>query len=308
MKVVDKLRNKRIISIEIIPPKRGEDVENVFSTLDRLVKYDISFINITRHPVEIEYLETKNGIIKVQKVKRPGTIGLTAALMKRYNIDVVPHLVCKGMNKFEMEEILIDLSIMGIENVFVVHGEATNETKIKGDYKYAVELVRQISSMNRGSYLYTKAKPTNFCIGVAGYPEKHFGSPNIEVDLKVLKEKVDNGAQFVITQMIFEAEIYKNFVNKCRESGIDVPIIPGVKPVVSKRSIYSIPKKFFVSIPQELVSLMEDAKSEDEEFRNGVKFTIKLIEELFDAGAPGVHIFTMGRGEEVCTILREATI
>jgi methylenetetrahydrofolate reductase (NADPH) len=272
------------------------------------VKYDISFINITRHPVEIEYLETKNGIIKVQKVKRPGTIGLTAALMKRYNIDVVPHLVCKGMNKFEMEEILIDLSIMGIENVFVVHGEATNETKIKGDYKYAVELVRQISSMNRGSYLYTKAKPTNFCIGVAGYPEKHFGSPNIEVDLKVLKEKVDNGAQFVITQMIFEAEIYKNFVNKCRESGIDVPIIPGVKPVVSKRSIYSIPKKFFVSIPQELVSLMEDAKSEDEEFRNGVKFTIKLIEELFDAGAPGVHIFTMGRGEEVCTILREATI
>ncbi|MGC8902466.1 MAG: methylenetetrahydrofolate reductase [Fervidobacterium sp.] len=308
MKVVDKLRNKRIISIEIIPPKRGEDVENVFSTLDRLVKYDISFINITRHPVEIEYLETKNGIIKVQKVKRPGTIGLTAALMKRYNIDVVPHLVCKGMNKFEMEEILIDLSIMGIENVFVVHGEATNETKIKGDYKYAVELVRQISSMNRGSYLYTKAKPTNFCIGVAGYPEKHFGSPNIEVDLKVLKEKVDNGAQFVITQMIFEAEIYKNFVNKCRESGIDVPIIPGVKPVVSKRSIYSIPKKFFVSIPQELVSLMEDAKSEDEEFRNGVKFTIKLIEELFDAGAPGVHIFTMGRGEEVCTILREATV
>lgn len=304
MKVIEKLKNEKIISIEIIPPKRGEDVENIFSTLDRLMKYDISFINITRHPVEIDFIETDKGFIKIQKVKRPGTIGLTAALMKRYNVDVVPHIICKGMNKYELEDMLIDLSIMGVENVFVIRGEEVNSNQPSGDYRYAFELVRQISKMKYGEYLYTKAKAVDFCVGVAGYPEKHYEAPNLEQDLKFLKEKVNTGADFIITQMVFDADVYKSFVDKSREIGINVPIIPGIKPVVSKKSIYSIPRKFFVSIPQSFVEKMENCKTQKEEFNTGVRFTVELIEKLLECGAPGVHIFTMGRGEEVCEVLK----
>ncbi|MEN3042116.1 MAG: methylenetetrahydrofolate reductase, partial [Fervidobacterium sp.] len=177
MKVVEKIKTGKIVSIEIIPPRRGEDVEKIFSTLDRLLRYNISFINITRHPIEIDFLETDSGIVKIQKVKRPGTIGLTAALMKRYNIDVVPHIICKGMSKFELEDILIDLSIMGVENIFVVRGEEVGFNPMVSDYKFASELVKQISNMKKGKYLYTSAKPVDFCIGVAGYPEKHFEAP-----------------------------------------------------------------------------------------------------------------------------------
>jgi len=304
VKVIEKLKNEKIVSIEIIPPKRGEDVENIFSTLDRLMKSDISFINITRHPVEIDFIETDSGIVKIQKVKRPGTIGLTAALMKRYNVDVVPHIICKGISKFELEDTLIDLSIMGVENVFVIRGEEVNSNQSTSDYRYASELVNQIAKMKDGEYLYTKAKPVDFCVGVAGYPEKHYEAPNLEQDLKFLKEKVDAGADFVITQMVFDADVYKSFVNKCREIGVNVPIIPGVKPIVSKKSIYAIPKKFFVSIPQQFIERMENCKTPKEEFDTGVRFTIELIEKLLEYGAPGVHIFTMGRGEEACEVLK----
>ncbi len=306
MKVTEMVREKRIISIEIIPPKRGEDVENIYRTLDKLMNYDISFINITRHPVEVDYIEYEGRIIKVHKVKRPGTIGLTAALMNRYRIDVVPHLVCVGMSKFEMEDMLIDLDIMGVDNVFVIRGETalSVEKYNKGDYKYAVDLVEQIKDLNMGKYLYTEAKPTNFCVGVAGYPEKHYESPNMETDLKFLKQKVDAGADYIITQMVFDADIYKNFVERCRSIGINVPIIPGVKPVVSKNSVFNIPKKFFVTIPQRFVEAIDNAKTKEEEFNVGIRFTVELVEKLIEYGAPGIHIFTMGRGEESCEVIK----
>jgi len=306
LKVTEMVREKRIISIEIIPPKRGEDVENIYRTLDKLMNYDISFINITRHPVEVDYIEYEGRIIKVHKVKRPGTIGLTAALMNRYRIDVVPHLVCVGMSKFEMEDMLIDLDIMGVDNVFVIRGETASsvEKSNKGDYKYAVDLVEQIKDLNMGKYLYTEAKPTNFCVGVAGYPEKHYESPNMETDLKFLKQKVDAGADYIITQMVFDADIYKNFVERCRSIGINVPIIPGVKPVVSKNSVFNIPKKFFVTIPQRFVEAIDNAKTKEEEFNVGIRFTVELVEKLIEYGAPGIHIFTMGRGEESCEVIK----
>lgn len=308
LKVSEIVKEKRIISIEIIPPKRGENVENIYKSLDKLMKYDISFINITRHPVAVDYIEHEDRIIKVQKVKRPGTIGLTAALMNRYKIDVVPHLVCVGMNKFEMEDTLIDLDIMGVDNVFVIRGETdqNNGSYTKGDYRYAVDLVQQIRDLNSGKYLYTKAKPTNFCIGVAGYPEKHYESPNAETDLKFLKQKVDAGADYIITQMVFDAEVYKSFVERCRMVGIDVPIIPGIKPVVSKSSVFNIPKKFFVNIPQKLVEAIDNAKTKEEEFRIGIGFTVELVEKLIEYGAPGIHVFTMGRGEESCEVIKFA--
>lgn len=306
MKIPEKLKEGKVISIEIIPPKRGEDVENIYRALDKLMKYNISFVNITRHPVEIEYIEHDNQIIKVPKVKRPGTIGLTAAIMKRYDVDVVPHIVCIGMNKYEVEDLLIDLSIMGVDNVFVIRGDVDERfVNTKSDYKYAYQLVSQINEMNSGRYLYTQAKPTDFCIGVAGYPEKHYEAPNFETDLRFLKQKVGNGADFVITQMVFSAEVYKSFVERCRSEGINVPIIPGVKPLVNKKSLYMVPKRFFVSIPQSFVEALENARSKEEEYNVGIKFSLKLIEALFESGAPGVHLFTMGRGDEICEIMKE---
>ncbi|MEJ5257482.1 MAG: methylenetetrahydrofolate reductase [Fervidobacterium sp.] len=306
MKIPEKLKEGKVISIEIVPPKRGEDVENIYRALDKLMKYNISFVNITRHPVEIEYIEHDNQIIKVPKVKRPGTIGLTAAIMKRYDVDVVPHIVCIGMNKYEIEDLLIDLSIMGVDNVFVIRGDVDERfINTKSDYKYAYQLVSQINEMNSGRYLYTQAKPTDFCIGVAGYPEKHYEAPNFETDLRFLKQKVGNGADFVITQMVFSAEVYKSFVERCRSEGINVPIIPGVKPLVNKKSLYMVPKRFFVSIPQSFVEALENARSKEEEYNVGIKFSLKLIEALFESGAPGVHLFTMGRGDEICEIMKE---
>jgi 5,10-methylenetetrahydrofolate reductase len=306
LKVTEMVKERRIISIEIIPPKRGEDVENIYRTLDKLMNYDISFISITRHPVEVDYIEYEDKIVKVHKVKRPGTLGLTAALMNRYRIDVVTHLICVGMSKFEMEDMLIDLDIMGVDNVFVIRGETASsvENYNKGDYKYAVELVRQIKDLNMGKYLYTSAKPTNFCVGVAGYPEKHYESPNLETDLKFLKQKVDAGAGYIITQMVFDAQVYKDFVERCRSIGINVPIIPGVKPVVSKSSVFNIPKKFFVTIPQRFVEAIDNAKTKEEEFKVGIRFTVELVEKLIEYGAPGIHIFTMGRGEESCEVIK----
>lgn len=306
MKIPEKLKEGKVISIEIVPPKRGEDVENIYRALDKLMKYNISFVNITRHPVEIEYIEHDNQIIKVPKVKRPGTIGLTAAIMKRYDVDVVPHIVCIGMNKYEIEDLLIDLSIMGVDNVFVIRGDVDERfVNTKSDYKYAYQLVNQIKEMNSGRYLYTQAKPTDFCIGVAGYPEKHYEAPNFETDLRFLKQKVGNGADFVITQMVFSAEVYKSFVERCRSEGINVPIIPGVKPVVNKKSLYMVPKRFFVNIPQSFVEDLENARSKEEEYKVGIIFSLKLIESLFESGAPGVHLFTMGRGDEICEIMKE---
>jgi len=306
VKIPEKLKEGKVISIEIVPPKRGEDVENIYRALDKLMKYNISFVNITRHPVEIEYIEHDNQIIKVPKVKRPGTIGLTAAIMKRYDVDVVPHIVCIGMNKYEIEDLLIDLSIMGVDNVFVIRGDVDERfINTKSDYKYAYQLVSQINEMNSGRYLYTQAKPTDFCIGVAGYPEKHYEAPNFETDLRFLKQKVGNGADFVITQMVFSAEVYKSFVERCRSEGINVPIIPGVKPLVNKKSLYMVPKRFFVSIPQSFVEALENARSKEEEYNVGIKFSLKLIEALFESGAPGVHLFTMGRGDEICEIMKE---
>lgn len=307
MKVVEKVARERVVSIEIIPPKRGENVQEIFSVLDELLKFNISFVSITRHPVEVEYVESGGRIEKIQRVKRPGTLGLTAALMRRYGIDVVPHIICKGMARHEIENLLIDLWIMGVENIFVVRGEETNDPE-KGDYRYAYELVRQASEMNKGRYLHAEVPEmrTDFCIGVAGYPEKHYEAPNLEEDVKALKLKVESGASFVITQMVFDAGIYRAFVDRCRAAGIDVPIIPGVKPLVSLKSIYSIPKRFFVTIPQRFVEKMKEARSPEEEFRIGVRETSRLIDELLDAGAPGIHIFTMGRGKETRAVL-EAT-
>lgn len=308
MKLVDKIKEGPILSIEVLPPNRGHDVEEIFKTVDELMDFPISFINVTRHAPEVAYVEIDNQIVKVTKVKRPGTVGLSAALMHRYKIDVVPHVICYGMDKYQIEDLLIDLHLIGVRNVFAVRGEYENpmsEQQDRSSYRHAVELVRHIANLNRGIYLYPTEQnvPTDFCIGVAGYPEKHFEAPNMEEDLLNLKRKIDAGAHYVITQMVFDVEIYRRFVQLAREFGISVPIIPGIKPVVNLKSIYSIPKKFFVTIPEHFVSQMQQARSSEEEFKIGVRFAAKLAEGLLASGAPGIHIFTMGRAKATKAML-----
>lgn len=309
VKLIDKLKEGPVLSIEVLPPNRGHSVEEIFQTIDQLMEFPLSFINVTRHAPEVSYIEVDGQIIKVTKVKRPGTVGLAAALMHRYRIDVVPHVICYGMDKYQIEDLLIDLHLIGIRNIFVVRGEYENpasEQQDKSSYKHAVELVRHVANLNRGIYLYPGEgnEPTDFCIGVAGYPEKHFEAPNMEEDLKNLKRKIDAGAHYVITQMVFDAQIYKRFVEMARLFGIDVPIIPGIKPIVNLKSVFSIPKKFFVTIPAHFVSQMQQARSDEEEFRTGVRFTAKLAEDLLNAGAPGLHIFTMGRAKATKAVLK----
>ncbi len=307
MKVTEKITQKKILSIEVLPPIRGQSVEEIYRVIDNLMDFGVDFVNVTRHAAEIAYIETPEGIIKVPKVKRPGTVGLTAALMKKYKIDVVPHVLCYGMNKFQTEELLIDLHLIGVENVFVIRGEyeSKNMQPEQSSYKYAVQLVEQISKMNRGEYLLPGEGTlrTDFCIGVAAYPEKHYEAPNIEEDLRHFKEKVDAGAEYAITQMIFDFEIYKRFVEMAREKQINIPIIPGIKPIVSLKSIYEIPKKFFVTIPNDFLQQMSDARTPKEEFLLGTKYMASLVEKLLLYGVPGIHIFTMGKGQSSRALL-----
>jgi len=308
LKVTDAVQKRRILSLEILPPDRGQEIDEIFSTIDELMRFSPAFINITRHASETSYIEFDDRIIKVPNVKKPGTVGVSAAIKNRYNVDVVPHVLCMGMNKFEIEDMLIDLKYLNIENVFVIRGEIENKREIdpeKDNYHHANELVEQISNMNKGVYIYpvNNPKPTNFCIGVAGYPEKHYEALNFEEDMKNLKKKVDAGANYIITQMFFDFYVYKNFVEKARDYGINIPIIPGIKPIVQTKSMLKIPSTFFINIPNDLVVAMQEARTPKEEFEVGTKYMAKLVKELFDYGAPGIHVFTMGKGKSTKALL-----
>ncbi|RAO99722.1 methylenetetrahydrofolate reductase [Petrotoga sp. 9PW.55.5.1] len=310
MKIIDFIcqSEKPILSFEIIPPQVGESIDSIFKAIDNLIEFSPKFINVTKHADEIEYLEENDKIVKIIKKKRPGTVGISASIKHRYNIEVVPHLICTGINKYQLEEILVDLNYLKIDNVLVLRGDKKKYTwREDGEYDHAYQLVKQISDMNKGIYT-TPTKehnPTNFCIGVAGYPEKHFESPNFEKDLEYLKLKVDMGAEFIITQMFFDVEYYLNFVQKVRNFGIEVPIIPGIKPVASKKSLYNIPQNFHVNIPKNMVEDFDNAVTAQDEFSVGVKHTVDLIAKLLELGVPGIHLFTMGKGKIIKAVLKE---
>ncbi|MBC7362530.1 MAG: methylenetetrahydrofolate reductase [Candidatus Aminicenantes bacterium] len=308
MKVTEKIKSGPLLSIEILPPNRGQNMAEIYEVIDQLLDFPLDLISVTRHPPEVTYLELPDKIIKVPKVKRPGSLGIAAALVKKYNLEVMPHVLCYGMSKYEIEDLLIDLNLIGIKNVFVIRGEYENHppAETKDEYQHAVELVAHISNLNRGLYLYPceNAQPTDFCIGVAGYPEKHVESPNLSEDLRFLKAKIEAGAEFVITQMIFDFEVFMRFRERLAENFINVPLIPGIKPVVSLKTIYNLPRKFFVSIPEDFISQMKEARTEEDEFRIGTEYMAKLAEKLLLSGAAGIHIFTMGKGRATRALLR----
>ncbi|MFN3557418.1 MAG: methylenetetrahydrofolate reductase [Bacteroidales bacterium] len=300
------------ISYELLPPVKGSSIDTIFQTLDKLMPYAPPFINITYHREEISYVKQTDGSLKPSVVrKRPGTVGIAAAIQARYKVDVVPHIICGGFSRQETEDALIDLDFLGIRNLLVVRGDGD---KITGRFKpnpqghrYASGLIEQIMEMNRGVYheqYVENPTQTHFSLGVAGYPEKHPESPNAEEDLFFLKEKVDKGAEYIVTQMFYDNEVFFNFVKRCREAGIQVPIIPGLKPISIKEHINVLPRTFHLSIPPALVKEVNKCNDNKQIRQLGIEWTTQQIKELMASGHPFVHIYTMGKVDHIVEISR----
>lgn len=310
-KVIDWLKqnDKLMFSLEITPPDRGKSVDDILSSIETMMPFDPQFINVTYHQPHVVYEEKDGVITRRPRRKKPGTVGICSAIRNRFRVEPVPHLICGGFNRFETEDALIDLSFLGIENILALRGDPPpgqpRYIPEKDGHQYASQLVEQIAQLNRGQYIdeLEDPFPTNFCIGVAAYPEKHFESPNLEKDLLFLKKKVDMGAEYIITQMFYDFQQYKNFVEKARAMGIQVPIIPGLKPLVGKKQILTIPSSFHVNIPAELVASIEEARTREQAFANGVRYLAQLAEQLIAYGVPGIHVFTMGQGRAAKALL-----
>lgn len=301
MKVTEHLAkaDRPLISFEIIPPMRGGDVKGLLALIDDLVKYRPPFIDITSHAAEVIYEETPQGIQRRVKRKRPGTLGVCALIQNKYHIDAVPHILCRGFTREETEDFLIELKYLGIDNVLAVRGDDSGYQKPlqhgRSANLYACDLVHQIAGMNSGKYLeqdLLDAEPSDFCIGVGGYPEKHFEAPNLRLDVRRVKEKAEAGADYVVSQMFFNNEHYLHFLDVCREEGITVPIIPGLKILTSQKQLTSIPKTFFVEIPDALADEVMAAKPEHV-VDIGVEWALKQSEELLARGAPSLHFYVM---------------
>lgn len=301
MKVIEHLAKAKepLISFEIIPPKRGGDIHGILSVLDDIMKFNPPFIDITSHSAEVVYEETPNGIKKKVKRKRPGTLGICALIQNKYEIDAIPHILTKGFTREETEDFLIELNYLGIQNVLAVRGDDSAYEKPvpegRSVNKTAKDLVSQIMDMNRGKYLEDSlldAKPTNYCIGVGGYPEKHFEAPSLKTDIRFCKEKLDAGADYVVTQMFFDNNVYFKYVEQCRAEGITAPIIPGLKIITAKSHLVNIPKNFYVSLPDELVDEVTAARPE-QVMDIGVEWAAKQVEELLNKNVPSVHFYIM---------------
>ncbi len=314
MKVIEHLAKAphTLISFEIIPPKRGGDIHSLLRVVDDIAQYHPPFIDITSHAAEVSYEETPEGIKRKIKRKRPGTLGICALIQNKYNIDAVPHVLCHGFTREETEDFLIDLQYLGIENVLAIRGEDSGYQKplIAGRSvnQYAADLVAQISDMNRGKYLeedLVEAKPSNFCIGVAAYPEKHIAAPNLEFDIKNLKRKVSAGADYAVTQMFYDNRFYFDFVKKCRQAGIDVPIIPGLKILTSKRQLTSIPSSFHISLPTELTDRVLAAKDDAEVLEIGIDWAYRQVKELLEHNVPAIHFYIMQNSRPIKTLMKK---
>lgn len=315
MKVIDHINNAKspMFSIELLPPLKGKGIDSLFNTVDNLLEFNPAFINVTSHRSEFIFEEREDGRFdKVWIQKRPGTVGICASIKTKYNIDPVPHIVCGGFNKKETEAALLELTYLGIDNVLALRGDAL---KTDGYYKpepegnnNAVDLIKQIKGANSGDFYLPSnkgANATNFCIGTACYPEKHYEAPNIETDIAFLKQKVNAGADYLITQMFYDNQKYFDFVKLCRNNGINVPIIPGLNPIITKNQMTVLPKIFSIDLPYELSVQLNACKDNDEAKEVGVAWGIKQAKELLAFGVPGLHFFTMSLADSVNKIAKE---
>lgn len=305
MKVTDhfkKAKNKTLVSFEVLPPLKGGSIDSIFNCLDPLMEFNPPFIDVTYHREEYVYNMRDSGYYEKTSIrKRPGTVGICASIMHRYGVDAVPHLICGGFSKEETENALIDLKFLGIDNVLALRGDARHfEDRFipePNGHKYAVDLVNQITDMNAGKYLdpnIANGAKSEFCIGVAGYPEKHFESPNLEIDLAFTKKKIEAGAEYIVTQMFFDNKRFFKFVEACREVGITVPIVPGLKPVTAGYQLNSIPRRFYIDMPDALASEVLKAKNRAAIKEIGIEWCIQQSKELKKAGVPCLHYYTMG--------------
>ncbi|MEE2931079.1 MAG: methylenetetrahydrofolate reductase [NAD(P)H] [Bacteroidota bacterium] len=314
MKVVEHINNtnKTLFSFEILPPLKGTSIQSVYKLLDPLMEFSPPFIDVTYHREEYVYKKKKDGLLERRSVrKRPGTVGICAAIMNKYQIDTVPHIICGGFTKEETENALIDLDFLGIDNVLVLRGDPikseTYFTSEPNGHQYASDLLQQVKQMNQGVYLDEELRnsaPTDFCIGIAGYPEKHFEAPNMQSDIHFLKKKIELGAEYIVTQMFFDNKKYFDFVDMCRANDINVPIIPGLKPISTQKQLTLLPQRFHLNLPEDLVKQVINCRDNTQVTEVGVEWGIQQCKQLIEAGVPCIHFYTMGKAENVQKIIQ----
>lgn len=313
MKIIEHIEKRQgtLFSFEILPPLKGVGIQSIFDGIDPLMEFNPSFIDVTYHREDFLLKQRADGSFdRVSTRKRPGTVAICAAIQNKYHIDAVPHIICGGFTRDDTETALIELNFLGIDNVLALRGDAR-----KGDVNFipenrgnknALDLIHQVKNMNSGIYLdeeLTNATESDFCIGAACYPEKHMDAPNLQSDLKFLKRKVEAGAEFLVTQMFFDNQYYFDFVQKCRDIGINVPIIPGIKPISTKKQLMVLPKIFHIDMPEELVNQVEKCSNNEEVKQVGIEWTTKQCKELMAQDVPVLHFYTMGKAyqtKEIC--------
>jgi methylenetetrahydrofolate reductase (NADPH) len=312
VEAIQKAQGSPLFTFEILPPVKGMDIQSIYDAIDPLIAFDPKFIEVTYHREEVEFRELADGSIERKVLrKRPGTVGISAAIKFKYGVEVIPHIICGGFTVEETENALIDLHFLGIHNLLVIRGDNLPGDKFfrptKGGHQYTSDLIRQIMSLNGGKYLDDELKnssPTHFALGVAGYPEKHVESPNLQTDIHFLKEKIDAGAKYIVTQMFFENKMYFDFVHRCRQAGIDVPIIPGLKPISTISQLRTLPRTFNISIPEELQVEIDKCKDNKAARQVGIEWAIMQSKELISQGAPVMHYYTMGKSDNIREIAK----
>lgn len=315
MKITEYIQqaSKTLFSFEILPPLKGQSLRELCEGIEPLMEFKPPFVDVTYHREEFIYKKHPNGLLeKISTKKRPGTVGICAALMNRFQVEAVPHLLCGGFTREETENALIDLNFIGVQNILALRGDAPkSEGKFIPEpdgHTYTKDLVKQIVGMNQGKYLHEETETgfhTDFCVGVAGYPEKHFEAPNLKSDLRYLKEKVDAGAEYIVTQMFFDNQKFLDFTSKVREMGINVPIIPGIKPITTLSQIGMLPRTFFLDLPDALMDELEQCKTNAEVKEVGIRWAIQQSKELVQHGVPVLHYYTMSKADATYRIAKE---
>lgn len=316
MKVTDHIKNangKTLFSFEIVPPQKGQNIQDLYNNVDPLMEFKPPFIDVTTSREEYVYIKKEKGLLEQKMTRmRPGTVGICAALKYKYDVDAIPHVLCGGFTKEETEYVLVDCHYLGLDNIMALRGDAMKHEPYfkptEGGNNFASDLVGQIKELNQGKYLHNIIETNNksdFCIGVAGYPEKHLEAPSMETDLRRLKEKVDAGADYVVTQMFFDNQKYFDFVDRARSIGITVPIIPGIKPIAVKRHQQVLPQIFRLDLPEELIASIEGCKDNKQVRQVGIEWAIQQSKELIASGAPVVHFYSMGKSDNIKAIAKE---
>ncbi len=314
MSVIDKLKNAKgpLFTFELLPPLKGHSIERIYTTIDRLIEFEPAYINFTSHRNETTYKERPDGLLEKRVTRiRPGTIALAAAVKYKYNIPVVPHILCGGFTREETENVLIEMNFLGIDDVLALRGDPQRGSRTfiaeKDGHAHTFELVKQIVDMNNGRYLEESLEdttPTKFCIGVAGYPEKHFEAPNRQTDMENLKHKVESGASYIVTQMFFDNRKFFRFRDECKKMGINVPVIAGLKPISALNDIKLLPQTFHIDVPNDLVTAVRKCTIDKEAREVGIEWTAMQSKELIKEGVPGIHYYTLGRSDNIARIVK----